>query len=73
MRVIEEKPRAEIVEMMIDAMGLHDFLDMVSQVADDKADHLESNWQDRPAATKWRRAAKRLSTIATWCRKVGPA
>jgi hypothetical protein len=48
------------VEEFIDQFGLPATLDMLAEIASEKADHLRSNWQDNNAAACWERAANHL-------------
>jgi hypothetical protein len=46
------------LERLVDGIGLSAVLDLLSMVCYDKAEHLDSNWQDHGAATAWRRAGE---------------
>jgi len=43
------------LEEMIDAVGPRNVAYAVARICALKADHLESNWQDRAAAKQWER------------------
>jgi hypothetical protein len=51
------------LENMIDRASLAAVLDALRQIADAKAEHIETAWQDFPTARPWRRAANRLTTL----------
>lgn len=54
------------LELLIDTFGLAEVLCGVAQVCNEKAEHLEGNWQDRASAKLWTRAGTRVShTVAT--------
>ena len=44
------------VEDLIDKIGLAAFLEMVSEIAYEKAEHISSAWQDKNLAQAWRDA-----------------
>jgi hypothetical protein len=44
------------LEEMVDAVGLAKVLDMLSDIAYEKAEHIRANWQDRDTACVWRKA-----------------
>lgn len=46
------------LEALIDKYGLRAVATSLETVCYDKAEHIESNWQDRPLARQWRNAAK---------------
>jgi hypothetical protein len=48
------------LEQLVDANSLSAVVDALQSVAYAKAEHLESNWQDRQAAKHWLRAARAL-------------
>jgi hypothetical protein len=50
------------VEALIDAYGLFGLMECIEMVCHEKADHLNSNWQDETAAKEWTRAAKVIET-----------
>jgi hypothetical protein len=53
---------SEQLETMIDNATLDTVLDTLVDICHGKAEHLESNWQDRNAAKAWMRAAKRIDS-----------
>jgi Mn-dependent DtxR family transcriptional regulator len=52
------------IEQAIDRMGLHNFLGVISDICLEKAEHVESNWQDRALARAWVRASFRMTRCA---------
>jgi len=56
----EQQERAvdqERLEGMIDRHGLYRVADMLTQICQDKADHLATNWQDGETARRWQQAS----------------
>lgn len=54
----------EKLEEMIDRHGLKAVLNALGSVCHDKADHVQSNWQDRGLASAWQRAGKACDKLA---------
>ena len=52
------------LESAVDACGLLETVLALSLICEEKAIHLESNWQDKVAARRWRGAAKILDRAA---------
>ena len=66
--VTEHDEIAVAIETAIDAHGLAAILEMISAICDEKADQLESQWQDYYRADDWRaarRAVRRAVLAAT--------
>lgn len=57
---------AQQLEALIDRHGLVCVLNNLAFIADEKAQHLECNWQDKNSAKAWTRAAKRIRTVELW-------
>jgi hypothetical protein len=57
------KPEEEL-EMLIDRHGLAHVLDMLSDVCAEKAEHIESTWDDRGLAKLWHRAGVKVRAAA---------
>jgi hypothetical protein len=53
------------LEYFVDQYGLDDVLESLARICYEKANHLESDWQDRITARVWRKAAKRLELVNT--------
>ena len=45
------------LEMEVDRHGLKDVLEMLAEIAAEKAQHIRENWQDVPLAYKWDQAS----------------
>ncbi len=54
---------ADQLEPLIDRASLARVLEALSQVCWEKADHLQSNWQDPVAAKTWRKAGNAIDRI----------
>lgn len=52
------------LERIIDRFGLGVVIDSLGDICNGKADHLESNWQDRGAAKEWTKAARLLEKVS---------
>ena len=52
------------LEQVLDDCGLLETVVALALICEEKAIHLESNWQDARAAALWRRAAKVLDRAA---------
>lgn len=52
------------LEAMIDESGLGDVLDALAEICEEKAEHVESNWQDRSLARLWTRAGAHVRKSA---------
>jgi hypothetical protein len=63
----------EELEKHVDIAGLTMTLYRLAEIAEAKAEHLESVWQDARAAKKWLAASKKLSAMVKWARVVGPS
>ena len=53
------------LESIIDSVGLAYAIELMSVVCGEKADHLESNWQDYSAAKDWTKDGNRLTMVAS--------
>ena len=61
----------ETLERLIDKFGLSDFLAHVEEIANEKAEHLSSNWQDDRTAKVWSKAANIVDLASLKIRKLG--
>lgn len=59
-----ETRNIEAIEDVIDKVGLDGLLDLISDICLAKAEHLEDNWQDSPAAKRWH-----VAQVAFQCMK----
>jgi len=50
--------KIEALEHMIDAHGIHRVLLALEVISGDKAEHVRTNWQDKPLARCWDNVAK---------------
>ncbi len=55
---------ADAIEGMIDRFGLSATLETIADIAREKSDHIESNWQDPNLARSWNRIANRIDRTA---------
>jgi hypothetical protein len=62
MTIIANTQNQDAIEDMIDKSNLADVLGAIVNICHEKAEHLESNWQDQGAAKLWKHAAKRVET-----------
>jgi ribosomal protein S15P/S13E len=55
----------ESLESMLDRApgGLKEILNLLAEICQEKADHLESNWQDRISAQGWMNVADKISEL----------
>jgi hypothetical protein len=51
------------LEQLIDICGLSSVVMALSDICDEKAEHIRSNWQDKPLARQWAKACGRLGTV----------
>jgi hypothetical protein len=55
---------AKPLEDYIDRTSLSSVLNLLSAIADEKAEHIRTNWQDSITAAKWDKAADKLAVLA---------
>ena len=59
------------LESIIDANGVAKTLRQIADICGLKADHIQSNWQDRLLASQWEGAAKEIERFShkghVWC------
>lgn len=58
-REITQESR-ERIEALIDETSLAEVLGAISQICDEKASHIDDNWQDKRLAKAWDRASAKL-------------
>lgn len=56
-----------IVEQAIDEFGLQRVLDSLARVCGEKAEHVNTNWQDPALAGWWARRGHLVERVATKC------
>jgi hypothetical protein len=54
---------ANQLEAIVDARSLQSVIAALVTICHEKADHVETNWQDAKLAQKWRAAARHLDRI----------
>jgi len=54
----------DTLEMLVDRKGLAGVVEALAEIADEKAEHVRSNWQDEPLAKAWERDAWTLKKAA---------
>ena len=52
------------LEIMIDKIGLSKALFLIAEICCEKAEHLQSNWQDANAAKEWTADARAIEKLA---------
>lgn len=50
----------EKLEMLVDSAGLAAVLDALAVVCQEKSEHINTVWQDKPLARTWQKAAAKL-------------
>lgn len=50
----------DTLEALVDRYSMAAVVHALARIADAKADHLETNWQDRHSAAQWTRVSARL-------------
>jgi len=61
----------QILESLIDQTSLSDVLEAIETIAAEKADHIQTNWQDEELAETWTRASKGIGRVCTIAAKEG--
>lgn len=59
-----EDQNAGKLEQVVDDCGLLETLTAIALICEEKALHIESNWQDRALARQWKQAAERVHAAA---------
>jgi len=54
----------DLLEGLIDKFGLQNVLNGLACICSGKADHIESNWQDKRSAAHWEKAAVHVMNAA---------
>ena len=52
------------IENFIDTYGMVSLLDVITNIANGKADHLRENWQDEGAARDWGKVAAKIGLLS---------
>lgn len=53
----------EVLEATVDRYSLSEILAILADIAHDKAEHIEVNWQDLATAEEWIKANNKISEI----------
>ncbi len=62
----EQHSHHEELESLLDRYSSPEaFLDALSTVAAEKADHVRSNWQDEPTARAWEKWSNKVADFST--------
>lgn len=54
----------EVLESLVDKTNMADVVNLLSEIADLKEQHVLENWQDRALASAWRRVSAKLRNCA---------
>ena len=57
------KDRAYEMEELLDSLGIVDFIEMLTSICYEKADHVRTNWQDKELAKAWENNARALEKV----------
>lgn len=52
------------LEQILDRTGIKGLFEALAEIANDKEDHVQSNWQDSALAKRWSRLAAKFDKIA---------
>jgi hypothetical protein len=66
MSIAEIKADEKTIENLIDRIGISIFLQNVSYICGQKADHIAENWQDANLAKQWLRVASKVDDAASF-------
>ena len=58
-------PAQEVLEHLIDTVGVVGVLAHMADICELKAEHLTSNWQDRFAAARWAMVGRKIREFAS--------
>jgi hypothetical protein len=59
-----ENDSATALENYIDTHSVDDLLMLISEICEDKAQHIAANWQDFTLAKAWARIAKKIGSVS---------
>jgi len=59
-----EQEYLDLIESSVDAIGLRRTVATLSRICHEKADHIDSNWQDHVLSARWRKAGAILDGTA---------
>ena len=58
-----DKDRAYQMEQLLDSLGMVDFIEMLTSICYEKAEHVRTNWQDERLGKAWESNAKALEKV----------
>jgi len=61
------KEEIETLEKLVDSAGLQGVLMALSEICGEKAEHVRTNWQDKPLARRWNTACGAIGCIISKC------
>lgn len=65
MAILEDNSEAMLaLEALVDQVGTRNVIFALAKIAQGKAEHLKSNWQDYAGAARWTRSASKLEACA---------
>lgn len=62
---------SEELEALIDLLGLESVLSSIASICLEKADHIESNWQDASLSKCWETASGKISRVFNYASIMG--
>ena len=62
---MNDQELADQLEALVDARGLSAVLVALSEVCYGKAEHLVSNWQEKPASNAWAKSGNAIAKATT--------
>jgi hypothetical protein len=60
----EIKADEEMIERLIDKVGICIFLQTIAYICDQKSEHIAVNWQDASLAKRWDKVADKINIAA---------
>lgn len=63
---------AEHIEQLIDAYGVARLLETIADICGQKAEHIESNWQDALLSKQWEKAGFKINNTAMHVKSLLP-
>lgn len=62
--VLTNDELAERLEKLVDARSMASVLQTLAEIAEAKAEHVRTNWQDKTLAKEWDKIGRRVSKLA---------
>lgn len=66
------KDKRDALEAIMDQCSPYDMCEMLAVIANEKADHVRTNWQDEATAKQWERVARKFEIAAQSLVKLNP-